>query len=143
MNRPFQNFWGSHTIGKGTRIGAYVEIGDDVQIGENCLIEAFVFICPCVRIESNCFIGPHVCFTNDNYPPSSKNDWQNTLVKRTASIGAGCVIKPGITIGEGAVIGCGSVVTKDVPEGEVWAGNPADKLVLASAMMARNLKRWR
>lgn len=126
MTHPYQNLWGKHSIGEGTKIGAYVEIGDNVVIGKNCLIEAFAFICPYVIIEDNCFIGPHVCFTNDKNPPS--NDLKTTLVKEGASIGANATILPGITIGLNARIGAGAVVTKNVPAGETWVGNPARKL---------------
>jgi len=79
-----------------------------------------------VSIGKNCFIGPHVCFTNDRYPPS--DNWEDTIVKDGASIGAGCVIICGVTIGSGSIIGAGGVVTKSVPPGEIWAGNPASKL---------------
>lgn len=127
MSNPYQNFWGKHKIGKGTKIAAYVEIGDDVIIGNNCSIQAFSFICPCVTLEDNVFIGPHVCFTNDKKPPSHRQRWANTLVKEGASIGANCTILPGITIGKNAFIGAGSTVTKDVGDGEEWYGNPAKK----------------
>jgi len=75
--------------------------------------------------------------TNDNFPPSSREDWQITIIRKKAAIGAGCVIKPGIEIGENAIVGCGSVVTKDIPADEIWAGNPAEKLSNASATIAR------
>jgi acetyltransferase-like isoleucine patch superfamily enzyme len=126
--RPYQNFWGKHEIGEGTKCGAYVEIGDKVKIGKNCLIEAFAYICPLVTIEDNCFIGPHTTFTNDKRPPSGGKYWMRTLVKNGASIGANSTILPGITIGENAVVGSGSVVTKDIPRDQVWCGNPAKML---------------
>ena len=121
--------WGKHSIGKGTKLAAFVEIGDGVVIGENCKIEAFTFICPGVTIRDNVFIGPHVCFTNDKYPSADGLFvMEKTLVKKGASIGAGSVILPGVTIGKDSCIGAGSVVTKDVPDGETWVGNPAHKI---------------
>ena len=94
-----------------------------MKIGDKVKIQAFSFICDGVELEDNVFIGPHVCFTNDKHPPSS--EWSKTLVKKGAKIGANSTILPGVTIGENAMIGAGSVVTKSVPDGEVWVGNPA------------------
>lgn len=118
------NIYNSY-IGAGTSIGAFVEIGG-ARIGRNCKIQAFVFICPGVEIENDVFIGPRVTFTNDKYP-KAVGEWKqlNTLVKEGASIGAGAIILPGVTIGEYALIGAGSVVTKDVPPHQIWQGNPA------------------
>jgi len=102
-------------------------IGETVKIGTGCKIQEFAFIPDNVEIGNNVFIGPHVCFTNDKYPPSN-GKWKNdpkTMVEDFASIGAGSVILPSIRIGKGAVIGAGSVVTKSVPDGETWYGNPA------------------
>ena len=123
-SRKYQNFYGNYKIGKGTKVGEFVDIAG--KIGENCMIQSFVFIPEGVIIEDEVFIGPKVCFTNDKYPPSGGN-WTKTLVKKGASIGAGSVILPGITIGENSLIGAGSVVTKSVPPKEVWYGNPARK----------------
>jgi acetyltransferase-like isoleucine patch superfamily enzyme len=78
-----------------------------------------------VRLGDGVFIGPHVCFTNDRHPPSET--WEITIVNDGASIGAGAVLLPGITLGKNCMIGAGSVVTRDVPEGETWVGNPAHK----------------
>jgi acetyltransferase-like isoleucine patch superfamily enzyme len=116
-------------IGEGTVIHALVWIGDTVKIGKNCKIQAFTFIPSGVTIEDNVFIGPHVCFTNDKHP-KAQGEWEviQTLVKSGASIGANSTILSGITIGENSTIGAGSVVTKDVPEYETWAGNPARPL---------------
>jgi len=125
--RPYQNFWGSHKIGSGTKIAAFVEIGDDVTIGKNCSIQAFAYICPMVTIEDNVFIGPHVCFTNDKRPPSYGKYWAKTLVKKGAVIGANSTILPGIIIGENAIVGAGSVVTKNIGNGEEWYGQAAKK----------------
>jgi len=118
---PHQNIYNSE-VGEGTKVGCYTEIGN-AKVGKNCKIQAFVFICEGVTIEDEVFIGPHTCFTNDLYPKAT-GEWQcrETLVKKGASIGANCTILCGVTIGEGAIIGCGSVVTKDVPNNGKWIG---------------------
>jgi UDP-2-acetamido-3-amino-2,3-dideoxy-glucuronate N-acetyltransferase len=113
-------------IGKGSRIHAPVWIGKDVVVGQNVKIQAFAFLPDGVKLEDNVFIGPGVIFTNDKYPPS--DNWTETLVKEGASIGANCTILPGIRIGKKSLIGAGSVVLHDVPDGEVWVGNPARKI---------------
>jgi UDP-2-acetamido-3-amino-2,3-dideoxy-glucuronate N-acetyltransferase len=113
-------------IGKNSKIDSYVYIEEGVVIGDNCKVRPFVFIPTGVTIEDNVFIGPNVTFTNDVYP-KAQGDWKlvETHVRRGASIGANSVIVPGVTIGEGALVGAGSVVTKDVPSNVVIAGNPA------------------
>lgn len=118
-----------YTIGQGCTIHAPVWIGNGVVIGNNCKIEAFAFIPYGVLLGNDVFVGPHVCFTNDKYPPSGGKKWSPTIVKDGAAIGANVTILPGLTIGENAIIGAGSVVTKDVPAGETWIGNPARKQV--------------
>lgn len=110
-------------IGENCTIHAPVWIGTNVVIGNRVRIQAFAFIPDGVTLEDDVFIGPHVCFTNDKYPPSS--NWSKTLVKNGARVGAGAVILPGITIGEGATVGAGSVVTKDVEPLSTVVGNPA------------------
>lgn len=110
-------------IGENTTVHAPVWIGNNVVIGNNCKIQAFAFIPDGVTLEDNVFIGPNVTFTNDKHPPSEH--WSKTLVKMGAVIGAGTVILPGITIGEEATIGAGSVVTKDIPQLATAYGNPA------------------
>ncbi|HJN56328.1 MAG TPA: acyltransferase [Candidatus Woesearchaeota archaeon] len=122
-------------IGENTKIGTFVEIKKDVKIGKNCKIEPFAFIPEGVTLEDGVFIGPHVCFTNDKLPRATnldgslkaEDDWEvtNTLVKKRAAIGANATIMCGITIGENAMIGAGSVVTKDVPKNSIAVGNPA------------------
>ncbi len=122
-------------IGDGTSIAAFVEIRKTVKIGRNVKIQAFVFIPEGVTVEDGVFLGPHVCFTNDLYPRAVRqdgqrkggDDWQvvETRVKRRASIGANATIRCGVTIGENAMVGAGSVVLGDVPDGTAVAGNPA------------------
>ncbi len=131
------------TIGNNVSVGRNAEIGDNVYIGDRTRIGHGAFLPSGLFVESDVFIGPGVICTNDNYPPSPKAEWESTIIKHLAAIGAGTVIKPGVKIGEGAIVGCGSVVTKDIPAGEIWAGNPATKIVAASASMARYLKHGR
>jgi acetyltransferase-like isoleucine patch superfamily enzyme len=133
----FVNLYGCE-IGDETRIGTFVEIQKGAKIGDHCKISSHTFICEGVIIESDVFIGHSVTFINDKYPRAtnpagelqSEADWncQNTLIKRGASIGSGTTLLGGITIGENAVIGAGSVVTKDVPANTIVAGNPAKVL---------------
>jgi len=108
-------------------IHSHVWIGRHVVIGHRVKIQAFCYIPEGVTIEDDVFLGPRVTLTNDKYPPGIKEDWLPTLIKKGASIGASVTIVCGITIGEHAMIGAGSVVTKDVPAGELWHGNPARK----------------
>jgi UDP-2-acetamido-3-amino-2,3-dideoxy-glucuronate N-acetyltransferase len=122
-------------VGDGSRIGAFVEIQKGAIIGERCKISSHTFVCEGVAIEDECFIGHGVMFTNDRFPratnpdgsPQTDADWtlEMTRVKRQASIGSGATIVCGITIGEGALIAAGAVVTKDVPDFAVVAGCPA------------------
>ncbi len=130
----FVNLYGCQ-IGDETRIGTFVEIQKGATIGSQCKISSHTFICEGVTIESGVFIGHGVTFINDRYPraanadgtPQSEADWecQSTVVKAGASIGSGSTLLGGITIGENALVGAGSVVTKDVPAGATVAGNPA------------------
>jgi len=134
----------SENIGENTRVWQYcvvlpgAVIGEDcnicfssyienqVRIGNRVTIKNGVHVCDGVTLEDLVFIGPNTTFTNNNHPRSKEYvTVTETLVKKGASIGAGCVILAGITIGENAMIGAGSVVTHDVPDGELWMGNPA------------------
>ena len=129
----FTNLYGC-TIGAGTRIGPFVEIQRGAVIGERCKISSHTFVCEGVTIEDNVFVGHNVAFINDSYPRATAGDqlqteadWkvERTLVKKGASIGSGSTILSNITIGENALVGAGSVVTKDVPANSIVAGNPA------------------
>jgi UDP-2-acetamido-3-amino-2,3-dideoxy-glucuronate N-acetyltransferase len=113
-------------IGKNCKIDAFVYVEEGVVIGDNCKIRPFVFIPTGVTIESDVFIGPNVTFTNDLYP-KVKGEWTlvKTQVKSGASLGANSVILPGLVIGKQALVGAGAVVTKDVPDKAIVAGNPA------------------
>ena len=113
-------------IGKNCKIGSLVYVEEGVVIGDYVKIKPFVFIPTGVTIEDNVFLGPNVTFTNDKHP-RAQGEWSlvRTIVKKGASIGANSVIVCGVTIGEEAMVGAGSVVTKDVPDRVVVAGNPA------------------
>lgn len=114
-------------IGEDCNICSHCMIENDVHIGNNVTIKNGVQLWDGITLEDNVFVGANVSFTNDLYPRSKANGWQciPTIVKHGASIGVGSTILCGITIGENAMIGAGSVVTKDVPAGELWFGNPA------------------
>lgn len=114
-------------IGENCNICSHCFIENDVRIGNNVTIKCGVQIWDGITLEDNVCIGSNVTFTNDRYPRSKNKDWklEKTIVKKGASIGAGSTVLCGVTIGENAMVGVGSVVTKDVPAGEVWFGNPA------------------
>ena len=121
----FSNLYGCK-IGKKCVIGSFVEIGRGVEIGDYCKIESFTYIPPGVKIGNHVFVGPRVTFVNDKYPIAYAGQVISPIVvKDWASIGAGAVILPGVTIGEYAIVAAGSVVTKDVPPYAIVAGNPA------------------
>lgn len=114
-------------IGENCNICSHCMIENDVIVGNNVTIKNGVQLWDGITLEDNVFVGANVSFTNDLYPRSKAQDWQRvpTIVKHGASIGVGSTILCGITIGENAMIGAGSVVTKDIPAGELWLGNPA------------------
>lgn len=130
----FINAYGC-SIGDNTKIGAFVEIQKNATIGRNCKISSHTFICEGVTIEDEVFVGHSVAFINDSYPRATtadgslqtEADWkvETTRVKKGASIGSGSTILSRVTIGENAMIGAGSVVTRDVPDHAIVAGNPA------------------
>ena len=130
----FVNLYGCR-IGDGTRLGTFVEVQKGASIGARCKISSHTFVCAGVEIEDGVFVGHGVMFTNTMLPRAtnasgelqSEADWEmlKTRIGRNASIGSGSVILCGISIGHDAVIGAGAVVTKSVPPGEVWVGNPA------------------
>jgi len=112
-------------IGDNCKIHSHIWIGKNVKIGDSCKIQSFAFIPEGVTIGNNVFIGPHVVFSNDKYPPSGGKGWSKTIVEDGVVIGAGAVILPGITIRKNSKIGAGAVVTKDVEENATVVGNPA------------------
>ncbi len=114
-------------IGENCNICSHCFIENDVIIGNRVTIKCGVQIWDGVVIEDDVMIGANVSFTNDRYPKSRNKDWEmlRTTICKGASVGAGATLLPGITIGEKSLIGAGAVVTKDVPAGEIWAGNPA------------------
>ena len=114
-------------IGENCNICSHCFIENDVVVGENCTVKCGVQLWNGIALEDDVFIGANVTFTNDRYPKSKNSDWilEKTLIKRGASIGAGSTLLCGITVGERAMVGAGSVVTKDIPAGELWLGNPA------------------
>jgi acetyltransferase-like isoleucine patch superfamily enzyme len=129
----FINLYGCE-IGDETKIGAFVEVQKNATIGRRCKISSHTFICEGVTIEDDVFIGHAVTFINDLYPRATAGgrlqteaDWkvEQTVVKKGASVGSGSTILANVTIGEDAIVGAGSVVTKDVPPKSIVAGNPA------------------
>ena len=132
--QDFINLYGCR-IGDNTKIGPFVEIQKNVTVGRNCKIQSHSFLCEGVSIEDEAFIGHGVMFINDRFPRSAtasgalqtEADWKvvPTVIKKGASIGSNATILCGVTVGEGAIVGAGSVVTKDVPPRTIVAGNPA------------------
>jgi acetyltransferase-like isoleucine patch superfamily enzyme len=130
----FVNLYGCE-IGDYSKIGTFVEVQRGARIGSNCKISSHTFICEGVTIEDNVFVGHGVVFINDKYPRATNaagelqtsSDWkvEPTLVKRGASIGSGATILSQVIIGENAIVGAGSVVTKSVPDNGIVVGNPA------------------
>jgi acetyltransferase-like isoleucine patch superfamily enzyme len=132
--QAFTNLYGCR-IGDRTRVGTFVEIQRGVVVGADCKIQSHSFICDGVEIGDEVFVGHGVVFVNDKRPRATNEDGQlqteadwtllRTVVERRASLGSGAVILGGLRIGEGALVGAGAVVTRDVPPGETVVGNPA------------------
>ena len=133
----FINLYGCE-IGDETKIGAFVEIQKNATVGKRCKISSHTFVCEGVEIQDNVFIGHSVTFINDSYPRATTSsgdlqteaDWrvEKTVVSKGASIGSGSTILSNVNIGENAIVGAGSMVTKNVPANAVVAGNPAKVL---------------
>jgi len=130
----YVNLYGCE-IKDSAKIGSFVEIQKGATIGEKCKISSHSFICEGVKILAGVFIGHNVTFINDKYPMAinqdgtiqDESDWDvvSTIIEKKVSIGSSSTILCGLTIGEGSIIGAGSVVTHNVPPGQIWAGNPA------------------
>jgi acetyltransferase-like isoleucine patch superfamily enzyme len=145
----FVNLYGCE-IGDNTKIGTFVEIQKNARVGAKCKISSHTFVCEGVTIEDNVFVGHNVVFINDSYPRAttlegelqSEKDWvvESTLVKRGASIGSGATILAKLTIGENALVGAGSVVTKSVPANAIVAGNPARILRAGESLLRRGVR---
>jgi acetyltransferase-like isoleucine patch superfamily enzyme len=130
----FINLYGCE-VGDNTKIGAFVEVQKNASIGKDCKISSHTFICEGVTIEEGVFIGHGVMFINDSYPRATtaegglqtEADWkvEKTVIKKGASIGSGATILSNVVVGERAIVGAGSVVTKSVPADTIVAGNPA------------------
>ena len=118
MNLEVERFPDGTVIWPGSNVYPTASLGSNVSIGGGCEIGDGVNI-----------VGPKCCFTNDNFPPSPKEQWESIVVEEFARIGAGCIILPGVVVGAGSLLGAGSVLTKSLPAGETWAGNPARKMV--------------
>lgn len=131
---PFVNLYGCE-VGSETRIGAFVEVQADATIGERCKISSHTFVCSGVTIEDEVFVGHGVVFINDRHPRATNadgstqasDDWllERTTIRRRASIGSGAIVMCGVEIGEGAMVGAGALVTRNVPPYAVVAGHPA------------------
>jgi acetyltransferase-like isoleucine patch superfamily enzyme len=145
----FINLYGCE-IGDNTKVGTFVEVQKNARIGSNCKISSHTFVCEGVTIEDEVFIGHGVTFINDSYPRATtaggelqtESDWkvEKTVVQKGASIGSGATILAGVTIGERALVGAGSVVTKNVPPNAIVAGNPARILRIIESKECESLQ---
>ncbi|MGB9486457.1 MAG: acyltransferase [Terriglobia bacterium] len=146
----FINLYGCE-IGDETKVGSFVEVQKNAKIGQRCKISSHTFICEGVTIEDHVFIGHNVTFINDSYPRATtpggtlqtEKNWkvEPTLVKKGASIGSGSTILSKVTVGENAIVGAGSVVTRDVPANAIVAGNPARLLRKLGQQMTEEASR--
>jgi len=146
----FINLYGCE-IGDETKVGSFVEVQKNAKIGQRCKISSHTFICEGVTIEDHVFIGHNVTFINDSYPRATtpggtlqtEKNWkvEPTLVKKGASIGSGSTILSKVTVGENAIVGAGSVVTRDVPANAIVAGNPARLLRKLGQQMTEEANR--
>jgi acetyltransferase-like isoleucine patch superfamily enzyme len=146
----FVNLYGC-SVGDDTKIGAFVEIQKNASVGKNCKISSHTFICEGVTVEDDVFIGHNVTFINDKYPRATNSrgelqteaDWkvEPTLIKKRASIGSGVTILGNVTVGENAIVGAGSVVTRDVPPNSIVAGNPARVLKTSDGIEAQGCRK--
>jgi acetyltransferase-like isoleucine patch superfamily enzyme len=144
----FINLYGCE-IGDNTKIGAFVEVQKNARIGKNCKISSHTFICEGVTIEDDVFVGHGVTFINDSYPRATtaegglqtEADWkvETTVIKKGASIGSGVTVLSKITVGERAIVGAGSVVTRSVPADTIVAGNPARVLRAVTSEAPRKI----
>ena len=145
----FINLYGCE-IGDETKIGTFVEVQKNASVGKRCKISSHTFVCEGVTIEDNVFIGHGVVFINDSFPRATNTggelqteaDWkvERTVVRNGASIGSGATILSQVEIGENAIVGAGSVVTKDVPANTIVAGNPAKPLRVLSKELSWSTK---
>ena len=144
----FINLYGCE-IGDNTKIGAFVEVQKNARIGKNCKISSHTFVCEGVTIEDDVFVGHGVTFINDSYPRATtaegglqtEADWkvETTVIKKGASIGSGVTVLSKITVGERAIVGAGSVVTRSVPADTIVAGNPARVLRAVTSEAPRKI----
>ncbi len=144
----FVNAYGC-SIDDGSKVGTFVEIQKGASIGKNCKISSHSFICEGVHIADNVFIGHNVTFINDKFPratnedgkPQTEADWdcEKTFIEEGASIGSSATILCGLKIGKGAIVGAGSVVTKNVPDNAVVAGNPAKVIKYLEKKFVKNV----
>jgi len=125
-------------VGEGVSIGALAHIGQRVVIGDGCKIQGAVYIADACVLHHNVFIGPSAVLLNDKFPPSNERaKWQPVTIEEGAVVGGGATVVPGCTMGKNSVLGAGSVLTKSIPENEVWAGNPAKHLMSRAEYEAR------
>lgn len=125
-------------IGAGCSVGALAHVGSEAVLGERVRIQGGAYVASICELADDVFVGPNATLLNDRHPPSrDREKWLPVVVKKGAVIGGAATILPGVTIGENAVVAAGSVATKDIPAGEVWAGNPARFMMTRQQYEAR------